>query len=132
LFCFQSDLWEALGLHLRNGSVHLKKIERQDDELFVKFLNQARVGVLSDEFQRVLRRCLVGVKPLPVDGIVPTKLYAVNKEVDEENLQRLADLEGEVVTLEAEDVITPEKNLKAGEFKVIFSSIPFLGWEFNF
>jgi hypothetical protein len=36
----------------------------------------------------------VGKKPPPAEGIVPTKLYSVNLEVDRENLERLAELPG--------------------------------------
>lgn len=102
-FCFQSPVWEAAGLLARSGSIHLQTVVRQVDADFVKYLNQVRLGVYSKEFNQRLMQCLVTVKPLPTNGIIPTKLYAVNKQVDEENTRQLAALPGEVVTLVAED-----------------------------
>ena len=102
-FCFNSELWEALGLHLRNSFVNLKKVERQNDDQFVKYLNEVRIGILSKEFSNVLDSCLVSRKPPPTDGIIPTKLYSNNKEVDSENNLRLSELPEKTVIIEAID-----------------------------
>ncbi|RYH28624.1 hypothetical protein EON65_11490 [archaeon] len=110
-FCFESPVWEAAGLHLRNGYVYLRTAERQNDENFVAFLNEVRLGILSDQFFKNLNACLVNRKAKPANGIIPTKLYAVNKQVDEENNMRLAELPGEVITMVALDMwkIKPTK-----------------------
>lgn len=117
-FCFQSPVWEAAGLHLRGGFVYLQKAERQNDENFVAFLNEVRLGMLSDAFFHSLNACLVDRKPKPANGIVPTKLYAVNKQVDEENVMRLAELPGEVVTMVALDM-WKIKPLKATDTRLL-------------
>ncbi len=103
-YCFQSTLWEAAGLKVRKGTIHLKKVERQNDPVFIKHLNEVRLGVLTPEFLKLLDGCVVTNKPLPRNGIIPTKLYAINKEVDSENTARLQELPGEVVTLLADDM----------------------------
>lgn len=102
-FCFQSPVWDAAGFNNPGGAQFLKQVERQKDGNFVKYLNEVRVGVASREFMSLLDTCLISKKAQPGDGIIPTKLYAVNKEVDAENTARLADLPGETVTLYAED-----------------------------
>jgi ATP-dependent DNA helicase PIF1 len=102
-FCFESQVWEAAGLNARRGMIHLQTVVRQSDEEFVKYLNEVRLGVYSRDFHKRLQQCLTSIKPLPPNDIVPTKLYAVNKQVDEENERQLAALDGEVVSLVAVD-----------------------------
>mmetsp|Transcript_16852 Transcript_16852/g.37415 ORF Transcript_16852/g.37415 Transcript_16852/m.37415 type:complete len:625 (+) Transcript_16852:202-2076(+) len=102
-FCFESDVWEAAAFNVRKGTMSLKQVERQKDRHFVKYLNEVRLGVMSDEFLQLLEGCLVGKKPDPEHGIIPTKLYSNNREVDKENSERLTELQGEVVSVQAED-----------------------------
>ncbi len=103
VFCFESQLWDILGFREEGGTIHLNTVVRQTDSEFVKYLNQVRVGLLSVEFQNRLNSCLTTKKAIPSNGIIPTKLYAVNKEVDAENSQRLEELPGEKILLEALD-----------------------------
>lgn len=110
-FCFQSDVWEAAGLNTGDGTVYLEMVVRQDDQEFVKYLNEVRVGILSPGFQRQLQLCMPPFKPKPTNGIIPTKLYATNKQVDNENMQHLLALPGEAVVMVAQDKwkTTPSK-----------------------
>jgi hypothetical protein len=103
-FCFQSPVWIQAGLHLQDSWINLKKAERQSsDQEFITYLNEIRLGILSNKCLQKLNECLVTNKRKPSNGIIPTKLYAVNRQVDEENLQRLQELPGEIVTMEALD-----------------------------
>jgi hypothetical protein len=103
-FCFESPVWIEAGLHLADAWIYLKKIERQkDDEEFIQYLNEIRIGKMSNQCIKKLSECLIDKKPLPTNGIIPTKLYAVNKQVDEENLQQLAALPGDVVQMQSID-----------------------------
>jgi ATP-dependent DNA helicase PIF1 len=102
-FCFQSPVWEESGLNAPGGRQFLSQVERQKDVDFVTFLNQVRVGRATDDRVNQLNHCLTSVKPLPDNGIVPTKLYSINKEVDEENRARLVELPGEPYKFVAED-----------------------------
>ena len=78
---------------------------RQDNKGFVKLLNGVREGKVSERDIAALNdRCVVSAEhPLPSDGIIPTKLYCVNTDVDTENLQRLADLPAVECVNEARD-----------------------------
>jgi ATP-dependent DNA helicase PIF1 len=51
-----------------------------------------------------LEACHVSKKPIPADGIVPTKLYCTNRNVDAENDRNLAALKGKEMVFTAEDV----------------------------
>jgi hypothetical protein len=53
-----------------------------------------REGVVTAETCRILDACHTSVKPLPNDGILPTKLYCKNKDVTTENNMRLEQLPG--------------------------------------
>jgi hypothetical protein len=43
----------------------------------------------------LLAACGVAAKPAPVDGILPTRLYCTNRDVDAENRVQLECLPGE-------------------------------------
>ena len=104
-FCFESPLWDEAGLSVeKDGVMSLRQIVRQQDAEFASLLNEARLGKPSARLLQLLDECHVDVKPRPTDGIVPTKLYCVNKDVDQENSEQLASLEGEVVLVSAFDV----------------------------
>jgi ATP-dependent DNA helicase PIF1 len=101
-FCFESKVWREAGFD-GEGTIYLQEVMRQRDERFVKVLNDVRVGNVGRAVTSVLDSCLVDKKPLPTDGIVPTKLYCTNKDVDSENMKRLAELRGDVVKIHAQD-----------------------------
>lgn len=104
-FCFQSSVWEAAGLNTEGGMVDLNTVVRQnEDDNFVDMLNSLRRGITTPALLQELEKCVVGRKPLPNDGIVPTKLYCTNKDVDRENQQRLADLKEDDIKIEAVNV----------------------------
>lgn len=114
-FCFQSPAWAAAGFDAPGGRQFLSQVERQKDKDFVDFLNEIRVGKSSPKLLSLLNDCLITTKAPPDDGIVPTKLYAINKEVDSENSARLAELPGASHTLVAEDKWRTKPSKKAME-----------------
>ena len=101
-FCFDSHVWEDLGLS--DNIVQLKDVQRQENEDFVNLLNPVRIGNIREtDIVELNSRCLIGESnPLPTDGIVPTRLYVLNKDVDLENISRLAELNGKEVVCKAE------------------------------
>eukprot|EP00439_Symbiodinium_sp_Y106_P028989 s1648_g3.t1 len=102
-FCFASAAWKKAGLD--EGTVLLCQTVRQaSDREFGKVLNELRVGHVSDEARALLAKCHVGVKSQPKDGILPTKLYCLNKNVDAENAARLRQLPGAPQILRAHDL----------------------------
>ncbi len=114
-FCFESPVWSELGLgdvdrqsghatiHKKN-MIHLSRVMRQTDSAFVNILNDVRLGRVDEDQLKLLNSCLVKIKPRPTDGIIPTKLYSINKDVDQENLDRLKELPDELVEIKAADV----------------------------
>lgn len=103
-FCFQSSLWNSAGFNDPDNFIVLKEIVRQNDTTFVNILNEVRTGTPSEKSLEILNSCHTSIKPLPDDGIVPTKLYCVNKDVNRENLDNLNKLPGDVYRIEAVDV----------------------------
>jgi energy-coupling factor transporter ATP-binding protein EcfA2 len=88
-FAFQSNKWDTCV----DTSIFLRKIWRQSDRDFVKILAEVRHNKCSPKSLRLLRG-RVGVKLKNADGIVPTKLYPRNVDVDRENSEALAKLPG--------------------------------------
>ena len=88
-FAFQSAAWRDAAI----STCELTQVIRQADADFSNLLNQIRRGVCSDEAAAILRNCHVTVKALPRDGIIPTKLYCTNRNVDLENTTMLQALQ---------------------------------------
>ena len=104
-FCFDSPIWEELGLH--ENTIELSQVQRQQSgSKFEVFLNDmVRVGNVPWQVLRDFnRKCLISDEhPLPDDGIVPTRIYTHNRDVDSENEARLAELDGELISFKAID-----------------------------
>jgi len=84
--------------------VELRTVVRQSgDQTFINLLNQIRIGQCPNSITNALEACHVSRKALPSDGIVPTKLYCTNKNVDEENNRKLAQLPTKEVVFRATD-----------------------------
>mmetsp|Transcript_10593 Transcript_10593/g.15931 ORF Transcript_10593/g.15931 Transcript_10593/m.15931 type:complete len:573 (-) Transcript_10593:499-2217(-) len=90
-FPFDSVSWVAANI----ATLYLTQIVRQQDTFFMNLLNEVRVGICSPQTTAVLAACHKSLKRVPNDGILPTKLYCTNANVDEENLMQLAALPGQ-------------------------------------
>jgi ATP-dependent DNA helicase PIF1 len=82
-FCFQTTVWKSLNLE----NIYLKKVFRQSDELLISALNEVRSGVCSPA-TKALFLTRVGAKS-DCDMI---SLTSLNKEADEINNSKLADI----------------------------------------
>lgn len=103
-FCFDSPAWTALGLD--GNTIELTENRRQERRSrFEAFLNMVRVGDVATGVLRDFNaKCLISeAHPIPDDGIVPTRIYTHNRDVDGENEARLAALEGDVASCVAMD-----------------------------
>jgi len=90
-FSFQSAAWGAS----RMTTCCLTQVVRQaGDAPFLALLNEVRKGQCSAATTKLLSSCHVSRKPLPRDGIAPTRLYCTNKDVDSENAAHLSALPG--------------------------------------
>jgi ATP-dependent DNA helicase PIF1 len=113
-FCFESSVWNDLGLGVvdehgriyahEEGVITLNQVVRQSDNDFISLLNDIRIGKVSTDQLAMLNGCVVDRKARPNDGIVPTKLYSINRDVDKENMDRLNELHGEIVEINASDI----------------------------
>jgi len=98
---FTAGAWGSCNVR----TVNLQTVHRQGgDSRFVSLLNEVRVGYCSPQTTQQLQKCHRNHKPLPVDGIQPTRLYPTNKDVDKENLKELQLLPGITYTSRAKDV----------------------------
>ena len=88
-FCFNSKSWDRCISEI----VYLNEIFRQDDLVFQKCLNEIRVGELSNETKQILES-RVNVKLENENGILPTKIYSLNKDVSSENNKEMNKLLG--------------------------------------
>jgi ATP-dependent DNA helicase PIF1 len=96
-YAFESKAWGSLNVEMHE----LTRSFRQSDQVFVSALNEVRYGRLSAETNAVLSQCS---RPLHVtNGIVPTKLYCKNANVDAENTEELQKLPGRLVQLRSID-----------------------------
>jgi len=98
-FAFTSPAWKQLNVKMYK----LTHIIRQKDMKFINILNTLRLGNVNQFIINILQTCHVANKALPQDGIIPTKLSCINKDVDAENKQRLEELSGKETVLEARD-----------------------------
>lgn len=102
-FCFESEVWSQLGLS--ENMIVLKQVQRQENLEFVTLLNKVRVGEVNSVDVNLLNaKCLISeTNPLPNDGILPTRLYVLNKDVDAENEMRLSEIQSEEIVCRAVD-----------------------------
>lgn len=99
-FAFEAPAWSSAAVKM----VELRTVVRQSgDTAFINLLNQVRVGACSKETTQALEACHVSRKALPTDGIIPTKLYCTNKNVDQENDRNLAALSGREMVFNSTD-----------------------------
>jgi len=94
-FCFESNIWSSCV----DQSIVLKKIFRQNDERYVKCLNQIRQGKISRKSLEALKNRL----NVPFDDqlIKPTKLLPTRKKVDTINSSEFNKLDNETRTFSA-------------------------------
>lgn len=99
-FVFETEAWQRLSPR----TAELQKVLRQQgDDAFLSILREVRIGICSPSSAKALANCCMEKKPMPLDGIVPTRLYCVNKDVDAENSVRLAQLDGPIKEIQAVD-----------------------------
>ena len=104
-FAFESQAWVNAAVQ----TIELTTVVRQSgDTAFINLLTPVRVGRCSVDTTAALAACHVDRKPPPRDGIIPTKLYCKNANVDVENSAHLAKLPGAPVPFPASDTFKGE------------------------
>ena len=94
-FCFQAKSWDKCVKY----PIYLTEIFRQDNNNFQKCLNEVRVGKLSKESIDILKS-RVNIDLVNSNGIIPTKIYSLNVDVDNENQKELDKLSSKNTNLE--------------------------------
>ncbi len=97
LFCFDAICWRSLRLKV----VHLNEIVRQKDREFQVVLNKIRIGFVDDHVEEYLMAIYKKGRPANEDGIIPTVLFPLKKQVNHHNQMELMKLEGESHTFSA-------------------------------
>ena len=106
-FCFDAKSWKSCIKNI----VYLTENFRQSDPIFLKCLNEIRVGNISDETYNILKS-RVNVPLHNELGIKPTKIYSLNRDVDIDNENELDKL-----VLENENLEFYEYKLEYQVFK---------------
>jgi len=94
-FVFESVVWNRT----LDSIVFLDQIYRQKDPVFQTMLNEIRLGIVSDETDRLLKSRL-GLD-FSAQEIQPTKVFTRRAMVDSVNLSALANISGEGITYKA-------------------------------
>jgi len=100
-FVFESDFWKE---HIKDVVI-LNTIHRQSDPVFLKILEEARAGNLSEESISILEtRKSKEWKKLEIK---PTLLFTRRADVEEINMAQLKKCEGTDYVFKAKNVYTP-------------------------
>lgn len=118
--------------------LRMEKIYRQTDSEFIEMLNEMRFGSLSPRFVKMLED-LQRDPEFPNDGIVPTQLYATNREANQTNKEELAKIDqpshyyfakgeeyrfGELTLLRKSCLAYEELELKVGSQVMMIVNMP--------
>lgn len=93
VFCFEAKTWKECIKH----TYILKEIVRQKETELQDCLNEARFGKLSKESIKLLKGRENVELEAEKNGIIPTRLYAVNRSVDAINQEEFEKLPGDLV-----------------------------------
>jgi len=105
-FCFKAKCWDRC--FPKANHFELVRVFRQDNSRFVKILNEIRIGKLSQASVSLLSN---NDKKLPRDdGIIPTKLFSINKDVDRMNFEKLDEINAVEVKFYAIDNVVIGSN----------------------
>jgi ATP-dependent DNA helicase PIF1 len=83
-FCFEAESWNKCV----NKIIYLTENFRQNDLEFHKCLSEVRIGDLSEQSVKLLKS-REDVELKNEYGILPTKIYALNRDVDGENIKEI-------------------------------------------
>ena len=107
IYAFQSVTWLKCNIQ----TITLTAVQRQTNTVFIDLLNEIRLGRFTKTAEELLRDCHSSRKTVPEDGILPTKLYCLNRNVDEENINHLNMLERSDYIYTGRDEWFPRSNI---------------------
>jgi len=89
-FCFDAECWESL-IPKQNIICLTENFRQNNDSTFREILNELRYGILSDNSYKILKT-RENVVLTNEHGILATKIFSLNKDVDFENDKQLNEL----------------------------------------
>jgi ATP-dependent DNA helicase PIF1 len=127
--CFEAPEFRECFSEPYGASIVLRHIYRQTDQSFLTLLAEVRLGRVSDEHLRSINeRCC---RPLSVqDGIIATRMFPLNRDVDAINSQRLDELNAVSVVYHCEDtlrLLQDDGSERANAAKALGSAHPLFG-----
>ena len=99
VFLFQTEVWSEVV----ERQVQLTETYRQKDPRFLKILSEVRVCEMTSDTVAALRGASKGEGLAAVEGILPTRLSAMRKDVEAINLGELRALPGPTTDIDAQD-----------------------------
>lgn len=98
-FPFETNSWQLCNLRF----IELTIVKRQENQEFVKILNDIRIGNLSPTSERVLRNCCVSSSspPKSLNGESPVIIAGYRNFVDRENEAKFNQIKGDEYRYEA-------------------------------
>lgn len=97
VFAFQSQAWKECDIKVHR----LTRIFRQEDEKFSTALSKIRIGELDDEVINLLSSRVNVEDESP--KLPPVNIYPTNRQVDNENETRLAEIDSPLRTFDSKD-----------------------------
>lgn len=89
MFCFEANSWNTC--FKKEHIINFTKIFRQNDSLFLKCLEECRFGNISIETEAIFKE--VENKTFNYeDGIIPTKIFSLNRDVIQYNTIKMEEL----------------------------------------
>ncbi|GJJ78195.1 ATP-dependent DNA helicase PIF1 [Entomortierella parvispora] len=96
-FCFEAASWKS-SIHV---TIQLEQVFRQKDQTFADMLNEVRIGQMQHS---TIERFQILTRPLPeADGLKPTDLFPLRRQVEEANGAELRALTSESLFFVARD-----------------------------
>jgi ATP-dependent DNA helicase PIF1 len=99
-FFFEAACWGRLVY----ACVGLSQVFRQKDPRFVGLLNELRTGTVSAAAAAAIAAAGSGVAAAERSGMTPTRIFALNRDVDAVNAAELAKCGGASLTFDAVDI----------------------------
>jgi ATP-dependent DNA helicase PIF1 len=101
---FDTEVWKEIVAK----TICLKQIQRQQEPLFQRVLNEARIGALSDESITILEGRKISNIDMESQQIKPTLIFSRNAKVDEINDKNMDALDTELIVSRSRIAYSPK------------------------
>lgn len=112
-FSFEAHSWNSVV----TTTVELKQVFRQKDNRFSSMLNSIRAGTVTDEIEKAFQS--LSRTPKVPEGITPTELFPMRKDVDNANRLKMLRLAGSEVQFLAQDMYASEYAERDGKLELL-------------